>query len=100
MNAANTEELLARAARAVAVAEAVVVGAGAGMGVDSGMPDFRSQNGFWGNYPLLNGQRIDVLSMCNPDWFRNDPEFAWGFYGHRLNLYRTTAPHGGFAILK
>jgi NAD-dependent SIR2 family protein deacetylase len=25
---------------------------------------------------------------------------AWGFYGHRLNLYRRTAPHEGFQILK
>ena len=24
---------------------------------------------------------------------------AWGFYGHRLNLYRRTLPHDGFRIL-
>ena len=24
---------------------------------------------------------------------------AWGFYGHRLNLYRSTKPHEGFKIL-
>ena len=23
----------------------------------------------------------------------------WGFYGHRLNLYRNTNPHKGFEIL-
>jgi len=28
------------------------------------------------------------------------PRLAWGFYGHRLALYRETAPHAGFAILK
>ncbi|HEX5803700.1 MAG TPA: Sir2 family NAD-dependent protein deacetylase, partial [Azospira sp.] len=32
--------------------------------------------------------------------FRADPALAWGFYGHRLALYRRTVPHGGFAILK
>ena len=29
----------------------------------------------------------------------SDPELAWGFYGHRLMLYRETEPHEGFAIL-
>src|SRR5262249_48246058 len=28
-----------------------------------------------------------------------DPALAWGFYGHRRNLYRATQPHAGFAIL-
>lgn len=29
-----------------------------------------------------------------------DPHLAWGFYGHRLKLYRDTQPHAGFAILQ
>ena len=37
--------------------------------------------------------------MANPSWFRKDPELAWGFYGHRLNLYRNTIPHEGFNLL-
>ena len=35
--------------------------------------------------------------MANPDWFHNDPKLAWAFYGHRLNLYRSTTPHIGFS---
>ncbi|MEM1443811.1 MAG: Sir2 family NAD-dependent protein deacetylase, partial [Verrucomicrobiota bacterium] len=38
--------------------------------------------------------------MANPAAFTTDPEFAWGFYGHRLNLYRNTEPHEGFQILQ
>jgi NAD-dependent SIR2 family protein deacetylase len=38
--------------------------------------------------------------MANPAWFRDDPHLAWGFYGHRLNLYRDTEPHDGFRILR
>ena len=38
--------------------------------------------------------------MANPEGFRSDPDFAWGFYGHRLNLYRNTVPHNGFNLLK
>ncbi len=30
---------------------------------------------------------------------RGLPELAWGFYGHRLNLYRNVRPHEGFQIL-
>jgi NAD-dependent SIR2 family protein deacetylase len=38
--------------------------------------------------------------MAQPRWFRDDPELAWGFYGHRLNLYRAATPHAGFDILR
>jgi NAD-dependent SIR2 family protein deacetylase len=38
--------------------------------------------------------------MANPGWFSRDPELAWGFYGHRLELYRATEPHRGFSILQ
>ena len=37
--------------------------------------------------------------MANPQWFDRDAHLAWGFYGHRLNLYRATVPHNGFEIL-
>ena len=32
--------------------------------------------------------------------FADDPTLAWGFYGHRLALYRATVPHAGFAVLR
>lgn len=38
---------LRRAAEAIRSADALLIGAGAGMGVDSGLPDFRSNEGFW-----------------------------------------------------
>jgi NAD-dependent SIR2 family protein deacetylase len=34
-------------------ADGLMITAGAGMGVDSGLPDFRSNNGFWKAYPAL-----------------------------------------------
>jgi len=87
-----------RAAAAVAAADAILIGAGAGMGVDSGLPDFRGNQGFWRAYPAFRGRRF--AEMSNPLWFRNDPALAWGFFGHRLNLYRQTEPHEGFEILR
>nr|WP_328822754.1 Sir2 family NAD-dependent protein deacetylase [Paraburkholderia domus] len=70
------------------------------MGVDSGLPDFRGQEGFWRAYPALRRQRLSFEDMANPARFAEHPELAWGFYGHRLKLYRDTVPHEGFAILR
>ena len=70
------------------------------MGVDSGLPDFRGGSGFWKAYPPYAELRLDFVSLANPRWFASDPELAWGFYGHRLMLYRETEPHEGFGILR
>ena len=70
------------------------------MGVDSGLPDFRGTEGFWRAYPALQEARIDFESIANPAALNDTPELAWGFYGHRLALYRRTVPHAVFAILK
>ena len=77
-----------------------LVTAGAGIGVDSGLPDFRGDEGFWRAYPPLKRLGISFVDMANPIWFKRDPELAWGFYGHRLGLYRSTDPHDGFRILR
>ena len=94
------EGRVADAARAVEEARALLITAGAGMGVDSGLPDFRGDRGFWKAYPPMERLGISFVEMANPAWFSRDPELAWGFYGHRLNLYRETTPHAGFNILK
>ena len=88
-----------RAADAIRQADAMLVGAGAGMGVDSGLPDFRGDEGFWKNYPPFEKRGLNFYDLANPKWFEQDPELAWGFYGHRLHLYRQTEPHRGFALL-
>ena len=92
--------LFAEAASLIAKADGLIISAGAGMGVDSGLPDFRGNSGFWRAYPALAGARIAFEEIACPDAFRRHPRLAWGFYGHRLNLYRRTLPHLGFAILQ
>ncbi len=94
----DMEHAYRQAADAILAADALLIGAGAGMGVDSGLPDFRGPEGFWRAYPAFHGRRFQEIS--NPVWFQRDPEQAWGFFGHRLNLYRATAPHAGFEILR
>ena len=91
---------LARAAAWLAAADGLLINAGAGMGIDSGLPDFRGPGGFWGVYPALGRARIAFEEIANPAAFASDPQLAWGFYGHRLALYRATEPHAGFALLR
>jgi NAD-dependent SIR2 family protein deacetylase len=93
------DETAARAADALRRAGALVVTAGAGMGVDSGLPDFRGDQGFWKAYPPYERLGLSFVDAANPQHFEGDPAFGWGFYGHRMNLYRATVPHAGFGIL-
>ncbi|KVG62908.1 SIR2 family NAD-dependent protein deacylase [Burkholderia pseudomultivorans] len=93
-------DLVASAVAALARADALLVTAGAGLGVDSGLPDFRGTDGFWRAYPALRHERFEFHEIASPQAFRAHPQLAWGFYGHRLSLYRSTVPHAGFAILR
>jgi NAD-dependent SIR2 family protein deacetylase len=88
------------AAAAIRTAEALIITAGAGMGVDSGLPDFRGNEGFWNAYPPYRNLGLSFVETANPVHFQRDPAFAWGFYGHRTNLYRHTVPNPGFTILR
>lgn len=85
------------AAEYIKKSDALLITAGAGIGVDSGLPDFRGNEGFWNAYPPIAKRGISFYQMANPEWFQDDPELAWAFYGHRLNLYRETIPHNGFS---
>jgi len=88
------------AASLIEQADALIVAAGAGMGVDSGLPDFRGAEGFWRAYPALREAKMDFYKIASPRVFQDSPQLAWGFYGHRLSLYRDTVPHAGFELLK
>ena len=90
------DNIFKQAAEVVKNADALYITAGAGIGVDSGLPDFRGNEGFWKAYPPIKKLGISFIDMANPSWFDENPPLAWAFYGHRLNLYRETKPHIGF----
>ena len=96
----SLQEAILQAKEIIKNADAIVITAGAGMGVDSGLPDFRGDQGFWKAYPPLKDKDIGFTDMANPQWFFDDPKLAWAFYGHRLKLYNKTEPHAGFAMLR
>jgi NAD-dependent SIR2 family protein deacetylase len=92
--------MIEAAAELLADARALLVCAGAGMGVDSGLPDFRGPEGFWNAYPPYRSLGLRFEDLADPVHFADDPELAWGFYGHRLALYRAATPHSGFEVLR
>lgn len=91
---------VAEAANLILRADGLIITAGAGMGVDSGLPDFRGKEGFWKAYPALAKLQSGFSEIASPDNFVTRPNLAWGFYGHRLNLYRNAVPHMGYRYLK
>jgi len=92
--------LIMHASELIQQADGLIVAAGAGMGVDSGLPDFRGNEGFWKAYPALAKAQLEFARVASPATFRHDPALAWGFYGHRLHMYRHTTPHAGFQLLR
>jgi NAD-dependent SIR2 family protein deacetylase len=96
----TVDPAIAEAAELLRGADALLVCAGAGMGVDSGLPDFRGTEGFWRAYPPYEALGLRFEEIADPVHFADDPALAWGFYGHRLALYRATVPHEGFGVLR
>uniref|UniRef100_A0A6A7G102 NAD-dependent protein deacetylase n=1 Tax=Hirondellea gigas TaxID=1518452 RepID=A0A6A7G102_9CRUS len=91
---------IAKAAHLLKSASSLLVIAGAGMCVDSGLPDYRSPNGFWNDYKPIRKLGISLTEMSESDWFRTNINLAWGFYAHRIKMYSATKPHNGFQIIK
>lgn len=94
------EQMIEKATRLIADAEHLLITAGAGMGVDSGLPDFRGNDGFWKAHPCYKNENLGFQDLANPEWFSHDIARAWGFYGYRFQLYQKTVPHQGYNILK
>lgn len=101
MNATNMNQVMvSAAAHVISKADAILIAAGAGMGVDSGLPDFRGDEGFWKAYPPFKEAGLNFMSLANPRLFETNPDLAWGFYGHRHSLYSATKPHIGYNVLR
>ncbi len=93
-------KVYSQAASLVQQADVLLICAGAGMGVDSGLPDFRGNQGFWNAYPALKQESLTFMDLANPQGFETNAKRAWGFYGHRYHLYNQTTPHEGFQRLQ
>lgn len=91
---------LEKAAKFINEANTILITTGAGMSVDSGLPDFRGNEGFWKNYPLAKKMGLKFEEMSTTHWFKTNPKLAYGFWAHRYNLYKDKKPHKGYKILQ
>jgi hypothetical protein len=91
---------LPRCAELIRQADGLLITAGAGIGVDSGLPDFRGPQGFWGVYPALGRARIAFEQIANPAAFASMP--ASPGVSTAIASSSTGAPSRttGFAILR
>ena len=88
------EDRIKQAAMQIKKADKLIILAGAGMSADSGLSTFRDEDGYW------KAQSINQFTLASYTTFCNDPLSSWKFYANRIKLYRATAPHGGYQILK
>jgi len=91
--------LLEEAAHQLLQAEAVVIHTGAGMGRDAGLADYRGDDGGqWGGLEAKTGKSI--FELVTPKNFKENPQFAWQFFGERLAEFQEKPPHEGYFLLK
>lgn len=81
----------AQLADAIRAGQPCVVLTGAGVSTESGIPDFRSQEGIWASY--------DPMEVASLDGFRRDPARVWEFYARRLAVLADAEPNDGHRAL-
>jgi NAD-dependent deacetylase len=80
-----------RLARVIRERQPCVVLSGAGISTESGIPDFRSPTGIWGQY--------DPMEYATISAFRRDPVKVWDFYARRFALLTRAQPNAGHVAL-
>ncbi len=100
MDSNKLQDAIKEAASVIEQADALIIMAGAGMSVDSGLPDYRGNEGLWREYPRLKELGLSFEKAANPALFEDNPQLAWEFYGHRQELYLDNEPHRGYEIIK
>lgn len=68
-----------------------VILTGAGMSTESGLRDFRSQDGWW--------QEYDPAELATTENMHTNYDLFHSFYAYRINSLRQLKPHIGHAIL-
>jgi NAD-dependent deacetylase len=71
--------------------ERTVILTGAGMSTESGIPDFRSREGWW--------KKIDPMTVSTLEALEHKYDLFHGFYSMRLNDLRNCMPHKGHTVL-
>ena len=75
----DMQKLIDRVRHFIKSADAILITAGAGMGVDSGLPDFRGNEGFWKAYPAIRHLKKSFEKMANPQRLKTDSKLINSF---------------------
>ena len=73
----SLKQRIEHAKEIVADADALLICAGAGMGVDSGLPDFRGNEGFWKAYPPMKELGLSFSEMAKTLYPYDTPRGVW-----------------------
>ncbi len=87
----SNDDLLNQAAAALAGAHCGVAVTGAGISVESGIPDFRSQDGLWSRYPVEEYATIEA--------FWDDPDKVWEMFYELGETFAAIQPNAGHYAL-
>lgn len=85
------DQAVLEAARAVDEAKKVVILTGAGMSTEAGVPDFRSQNGWW--------KQIDPRTVATTEALEGQYGLFHDFYSFRIRSLGDVRPHSGHAVI-
>lgn len=80
-------------------ADAVAIFAGAGMGVDSGLEQYRGNDGLWLKSVRIEGHDVPYYDLMSHQAFIENPAKAWALIGEMQEKYKKTTPHEGFNLL-
>ncbi|HZG88050.1 NAD-dependent deacylase [Paenibacillus sp.] len=86
-----SENALERAAEWLRTSRRTVALTGAGMSTESGLPDFRSKDGWW--------RKLDPHAVANVDTLEDNYELFRDFYRYRIETLAKHAPHEGHRVL-
>lgn len=93
---AKRNELIQRAADAIAAADVLLVCTGAGFSADSGLAVYKDV----ANVPAYHEKQCTYHDLCDPgNLFETEPELWYGFWGSCFNDYRDTEPHAGYKLI-
>ncbi len=86
---ASGDDVIARAARAIAAADMLFIGAGAGMSADSGLMVF----GQLSSLPALQSQGLTYDQIASLDMFCKNTRQFLGFWLAGTSAYQSATPH-------
>jgi NAD-dependent SIR2 family protein deacetylase len=78
-------------------ADAILITSGAGMSVDSGLPDYRSNQGI---IAKLNEKGYTYNDISDSKAFLENAEYSWGWYAEQMQIYLEATPHLGYHLIK